>query len=158
MDGKKVSQKLIAELFDWAKEIMNVNKIYPYVSFVFKKDVVISRGYNCERETFDLTNQDQVSAIRQAQGSLDVGDLSGYSLLSFFEPTILAFDIALWSGISDFHWCINSSSYPASYNPIKYSVREYFKRNPNKITIEPGINEKEALKLVRVAEKNKYLC
>ncbi len=151
-----MEDKIIYQLFDYAKETMQVHKTYPYVSFVLKNGIVISRGYNREVETFDLTNQDQVVSIREAQKALDTGDLCGYSLFSFFEPTILAFDVALWAGITDFHWCINASSYPASYNPLKYRVSDFLKNNPGKITIEAGIQEEDALKVVAIAEKNKY--
>lgn len=156
MDGKRIQDYLVDELFAYAKEIMTTHKIFPYVSFIVKEGIIIARGYNRERETYDLTNQDQVVSIRSAQKALDTGNMKGYSLLSFFEPTILAFDVALWSGISDFHWCINSKSFPESYNPINYDVIDYAKNNPGKITIEPGINEQVALDIVKLAVKNNY--
>lgn len=157
MDGNKVkSNHIFDDLFSYAQEIMTSKQIYPYVSFIVKDSVVISRGRNKEQETFDLTNQDQVVSIREAQKTLDSGNLEGYSLYSFFEPTILGFDVALWSGVKDFHWCINSSSYPFSYNPMKYSVVDYEKDHPGIITIEAGVREKEALELVKLAEQNGY--
>ncbi|KKP85754.1 MAG: CMP/dCMP deaminase zinc-binding (Modular protein) [Candidatus Roizmanbacteria bacterium GW2011_GWA2_35_8] len=153
MDGNHKQDKLLDELFIYAKEIMIEHKIFPYVSFIAKNAVIIARGYNRERETYDLTNQDQVVSIRAAQKTLDTGSLKGYSLFWFFEPTILAFDVALWSGITDFHWCINSKSFLASYNPINYDVKDYVKAHPGKIIIKPGIREKEALELVKLAKK-----
>lgn len=156
MDGNYIQDILTDELFNYAKEIMESRKVFPYVSFILKKDIIIARGYNRERETFDLTNQDQVVSIRAAQRALDTGSLKGYSLFSFFEPTILAFDVALWSGITDFHYCIISKSFPASYNPIKYCIADYAKAHPDKITIEQGIREKEALELVEIAKQKKY--
>lgn len=152
MDGNKI---IIDELFDFAKEIMNKKTLYPYVSFIVKDGVIISRGYNRERETKDVTRQDQVDSIRNAQEALDTGDLSGYSLFSFFEPTILGFDVALWSGIKDFHWCINSTSLPNHYNKLSYNPMVYAKKHKD-ITIENGIREKEALKFVEIAIKNRY--
>lgn len=157
MVGKRIQDYLIDELFAYAKEIITTHKIFPYVSFIVKEGIIIARGYNRERETYDLTNQDQVVSIRSAQKALDTGDLKGYSLFSFFEPTILAFDVALWSGISDFHWCINSKSFPESYNLINYSVIDYAKNNPDKITIESGINERAGLNLIKIAIKNNCL-
>jgi tRNA(Arg) A34 adenosine deaminase TadA len=157
MDGNKVSQNIIDVLFDWARQTMEERKSYPYVSFVVKDNIIVSKGINRERETYDLTNQDQVVSVREAQNSLDTGNLKGYSLVSLFEPTLLAFDVALWAGITDFHWCINASSSPVSYNPMSYSIKVYKNHNPDKITIESGIREKEALGLLKIAEKNKYL-
>lgn len=157
MAGEQTKNTLLDELFKYAKEIMKAHQIFPYVSFIVKENVVIARGYNRERETFNLANQDQVVSIREAQKALDTGDLSGYSLYSFFEPTILGFDVALWSGITDFHWCINAKSYPSSYNPINYTIADYAKSHPGKIAIEPGIREKEALQLVKIAESKNYL-
>ncbi|HLE48837.1 MAG TPA: hypothetical protein VI819_02280 [Patescibacteria group bacterium] len=151
------NKTIFDKLFEYAEEIMDNFKIYPYVSFIVKDNVIISRGYNRERETFDLTNQDQVVSIREAQRALDTGNLKGYSLYSFFEPTILGFDIALWSGISDFHWCINAKSYPLSYNPLNYTIKDYLKAHPNEITIEPGIREQKALQLTKKAEQGKYM-
>jgi tRNA(Arg) A34 adenosine deaminase TadA len=156
MDGKYSRNTLIDELFAYAREIMETHKIFPYVSFIVKNGVIIARGYNRELETYDLTNQDQVVSIRAAQEVLDTGSLKGYSLYSIFEPTILGFDVALWSGITDFHWCINATSFPASYNPINYHIVDYKKRHPDQITIEPGIREKGALKLVEIAKRKKY--
>jgi len=156
MDGKNIQNSILDELFSYAKEIMNAHKMFPYVSFIVKKNVVIARGYNCERETFDLTNQDQVVSIRAAQKALDTGDLKGYSLLSFFEPTILAFDVSLWSGITDFHWCISSKSYQEIYKTVNYSVVDFAKANPDKITIKQGLKEKEALALVDIAKKKGF--
>lgn len=150
------NKKIIDELFLFAKENSESRKVYPYVSFIVKDGNIISKGSNQEAETFDLTNQDQVVSIRAAQRSLDTGSLSGYSLYSFFEPTMLAFDVALWSGIRDFHWCINSVSYPSSYNPMNYHITDYLKDHPGKITIEQGIRESEALNIVKEAEKNGY--
>ena len=156
MGGNKIKEDLINELFSYAREIMHARHIFPYVSFTVKDYVVVARGYNRERETFDLTNQDQVVSIRAAQKALDTGDLSGYSLYSFFEPTISGFDVALWSGITDFHWCINAHSYLPSYNAIKYCIADYAKNHPTKITIDPGMRELEALDIVKISEKNEY--
>jgi tRNA(Arg) A34 adenosine deaminase TadA len=156
MAGKQTGEDLISELFLFAKEIMDLKQIYPYVSFIVKDQVIISRGYNRERETYDLTNQDQVVSIRQAQKALDTGKLNGYSLYSFFEPTMLGFDVALWSGIRDFHWCVNAKSYPASYNPLHYYIEDYKKAHPHEITLKTGIREQQALKIVRLAEAKHY--
>lgn len=157
MAGKKNKNYILDELFSFAKEMMEEKQIYPYVSFIVKNDVIVSRGYNRERETWDLSNQDQVVSIREAQKALDTGDLKGYSLYSFYEPTLLGFDVALWSGITDFHWCINSTSAPESYNKILYRPVDYQKNNPGKITIEGGIREKEAFVLADIAKKKGYL-
>ena len=154
MDGD--NKKIIDELFLFAKENMDSRKVYPYVSFIVKEGNIISKGSNQEAETFDLTNQDEVVSIRAAQRSLDTGSLAGYSLYSFFEPTMLAFDVALWSGVTDFHWCINSTSYPSSYNQMNYHVADYAKDHPGKITIQSGIQETEALQLVKEAEEKGY--
>lgn len=157
MAGKDKNKYVWDEIFSYAKEVMHKRRIYPYVSFIVKEGVIISRGYNRERETWDLTNQDQVVSIREAQKALDTDNLKGYSLFSFYEPTLLGFDVSLWSGISDFHWCINSTSAKESYNKISYRPTDYQKNNPGKITIQDGVREKEALALVAVAKKKGYL-
>jgi tRNA(Arg) A34 adenosine deaminase TadA len=156
MAGKDKNYNIWDELFSYAKEVMEEKQIYPYVSFIVKKGVIISRGYNQERETWNLSNQDQVVSIREAQKVLDTDNLKGYSLFSFYEPTLLGFDAALWSGITDFHWCINSTSAKESYNKISYRPTDYQKNNPGKITIEAGIREKEALALSATAKKKRY--
>ncbi|OGK23139.1 hypothetical protein A3A46_01220 [Candidatus Roizmanbacteria bacterium RIFCSPLOWO2_01_FULL_37_13] len=154
MDGNQ--NKVIDELFNFGTEIMNKYKIYPYTDFVVRDSVIVSRGYNYERESGDISMQSAVTAIRWAQESLEVGDLTGYTLYSLFEPTILGFDVALWSGIRNFVWCLNSSSLPKHYNKLKYTPLDYLKNHPGKITIKNGIREKEVLELVKIAKKNKY--
>lgn len=156
MAGKKCSKLIISELFDFAQDVMKTYRIYPYVSFIVKDEVIVARGYNMERETRDVTMQCSIVAIRQAQEALDTGDLSGYSLYSFFEPTILGFDVALWAGIRDFIWCINSASLPKHYNKIRYTPLNYMKYHPGEITILNELKEKEALKLVSMAKTKKY--
>lgn len=152
MDGK---EELINELFTFAQEIMDTKGIYPYVSFLVKDGVVVSRGYNMERESRDVTLQGDVVAIRNAQEALETGDLSDYTLYSFFEPTILGFDVALWSGIKNFVWCINSTSLPQFYNKLHYTPLDYVQNHPGEIKIEHGILEKEALQLVGKAKEAK---
>lgn len=155
MDGNKLNS-LLDDLFTFAKETMQTKQIYPYVSFVVKNGIIVSRGFNDERETRDITNQGDVVAIRNAQQSLDTSSLSGYTLVSFFEPTILGFDVALWAGISDFIWCINSSSLPKQYNKLKYTPLDYAKHHPGKLTIQHGLREKEAMKLTKIAKEKKF--
>lgn len=152
----KITDKILDELFRLAKEIMDDDKIYPYVDMVVKNDEIISWGKNIERDTRDVTDQSAVVAIRKAQRALDIGDLSGYTLVSLFEPTILGFDVALWSGIKRFVWCINSSSLPNHYNKLKYNPFVYAKNHPGKIEIISRIREKDALELVKIAKAKKY--
>ncbi len=155
MDGNRL-EEILNELFEFAKETMDKHGIYPYVSFVVKDGVIVSKGLNIERELKDVTLQGDVVAIRNAQKAMETGDLSGYVLISFFEPTILGFDVALWSGIKDFVWCINSSSLPNHYNKIKYTPVDYQKNHPEEISIKNGLREKEALMLVKEAKDKKY--
>lgn len=154
MDGEKLN-KIVNELFDFGKEIMNKYKIYPYVSFVVKNGVIVAKGYNQSREKRDVSLQGDVVAIRNAQEALDTGDLKGYTLISLFEPTILGFDVALWAGITDFVWCINSSSLPNHYNKLKYTPLDYAQKH-SEITIKKGLKEKEALSLVKQAKAEQY--
>ena len=154
MDGNNLDI-LLDKLFGYANEIMAMKGIYPYVSFVTKNGIIISRGYNQERENRDITSQDSVVAIRNAQTALETGNLAGYILISMFEPTILGFDVALWSGIKDFVWCINSSSLPNHYNKLKYTPLDYAKHHPGELTISNGLREAEALKLMHYAKSNK---
>lgn len=154
MDGDP--QKILDELFSFTRKIMDDYKIYPYADFVVKNGVIISRGYNYEREEGDITMQSAVVAIRRAQEALETGDLSGHILYGIFEPTILGFDVALWSGIKSFVWCINSSSLPNHYNKMKYTPLDYAKNHPGEASIINGLREKEALKLVSLAKTRKY--
>ena len=149
-------QKILNELFDFARFVMDSYEIYPYADFVVKNGVIVSRGYNYEREEGDITMQSAVVAIRWAQEALETGDLSGYTLYGLFEPTILGFDVALWSGIRNFVWCINSSSLPNQYNKMKYTPFDYARNHPGEISITSGLREKGALKLVSLAKKRKY--
>ncbi|MCR4329837.1 MAG: hypothetical protein NUV65_04820 [Candidatus Roizmanbacteria bacterium] len=154
MAGKKIDP-IITELITFGSRVMSEQGIYPYVSFIVKRDVIVARGYNMERESKDVSQQGDVVAIRNAQNALETGDLSGYCLYSLFEPTILGFDVALWSGVRDFVWCINSSSLPKLYNKLKYSPLHYANRHPKEITIQNGIQEKEALQLVKKAKEDR---
>src|SRR3989338_1861416 len=147
MDGNQ--NKVIDELFNFGTEIMNKYKIYPYTDFVVRDSVIVSRGYNYERESGDISMQSAVTAIRWAQESLEVGDLTGYTLYSLFEPTILGFDVALWSGIRDFVWCINSTSLPKHYNKLKYTPLDYAQKHPGEIAIKHGLREPAGLDLVK---------
>ena len=151
----KISEALLDELFVLAKEVMQKHQIYPYVAMVVKNGEVISRGDNTERETRDVTNHGDVTTIRRAQLALDTGDLSGYTLLSLFEPTILGFDVALWAGITSFAWCINSESLPKHYHKMRYNPLVYAENNHGKIEIDNGMREKAGLALVKIAKEKK---
>jgi tRNA(Arg) A34 adenosine deaminase TadA len=135
---------LVDKLIEYARNHLNL----PYISFVVKSNVIVSIGYNQTYEKLDETLHGDVVAIRKAQASLETGDLSGYSLYSLFEPTILSFDVALWAGIRDFVWCINSSTVPNHYNNPKYSPLVYAGDHPGEITIRNGIRESEVLEIV----------
>lgn len=150
-----ISNQLLDELFKLARETMVNEKIYPYVAMVIKDGQVISRGHNTERETRDVTNQGDVVAIRRAEAGLDTGNLTGYTLLGLFEPTILGFDVALWAGIKSFAWCINSSSLPQHYHKLNYNPLIYAKNHPGEIEIVNGLREKEGLELVKLAKQQK---
>jgi tRNA(Arg) A34 adenosine deaminase TadA len=147
---------VLDELLRFAKQIMLEKQMYPYVALVVKNGVIISRGYNFERESKDLSMFSGVTAIRWAQDALDTGDLTGYSLYSLFQPTHLDFDVALWSGIRNFIWCIESKSLPKHFSDITYTPYDYLKDNPGQITIEGGIREEEAIALVREADEKNY--
>lgn len=148
--------KIIDEVFTLGKEVMKQYGTYPYVDLVIKDGVIVSWGRNTERETRDVTNQSAVVAIRKAQEALDAGDLSGHALVGLFEPTMLGFDVALWSGIRSFVWCINSLSLPRHFNKMNYSPLIYAKNHPGKIEIVNGLREKEGLDLVKIAKEKKY--
>ncbi len=152
---------IIKELLDFGKKTMESYKIYPYVEFIAKNNVIVSRGFNLatsttEKYNGDITLQGDVVAIRQAQEALGVGDLSKYSLYSLFQPTILGFDVALWAGIKRFVWCINASSLPNHYNKMHYSPYDYLNNHPGEIFITGGVEEKSALQLVNTAKQNHY--
>lgn len=154
MAGNK--DKIIDELFRYANSVISRHHIYPYVDLIVKDNVIISRGYNQERETQDITRQSQVVAVREAQDALETGNLSGYTLHSFFEPTILSFDVALWAGIRDFIWCVNKASVPSEYNQLNYGPLDYQEKYPHKIRVTSGVREKEALELVKLAQSKNY--
>ena len=153
MDGNTLQARL-DELFAYADETMKTKQMFPYVSFLLKNGTVIARGSNEERETADVTRQDKIVTIRNAQQALGVSDLSGYTLLSIFEPTIMEFDVALWAGITDFMWCIDSRSLPKHYNNLKYTPLDYAYSHPKKIHITHNLRESEAMKLIEFAESN----
>ena len=135
-------EQIMRQLISYAHEKMTKNNAYPFAAFVVKNGVIVSWGRNTERETRDVTNQSAVVAIRKAQEALDTGDLSGYTLVGLFEPTMLGFDVALWSGIRDFVWCINSSSLPNHYNKMNYNPLIYAQNHPGEIKIINGLREK----------------
>lgn len=148
------------ELFDYAKEIMQKHRIFPYVAMVTKEGKVIAKGHNMATKaellySGDITQQGDVMAVRNAQAILKSGNLENNTLISFMEPTILGFDVALWSGIKDFIWFINKSSAPEHYTDINYSPLEYSKKHSD-ITIKAGIFEDEALELINLARKKRY--
>lgn len=151
----KISDLLLDELFALARETMEKLRMYPYVALVTKDGQVISRGHNNERETRDVTNHGDVVAIRRAEAGLDTGNLTGYTLLSLFEPTILGFDVALWAGIKSFAWCINSSSLPEHYHKLNYDPLVYAANHPGEIEIIHGMREKDGLALVKLAKRQK---
>lgn len=158
MDGKH--KKIIDELFIYAKETMDKLHIFPYVSFIVKNEQIIAKGYNMATVSKlpyagDITRQGDVMAVRNAQDKLKTSDLSGYTLISFMEPTILGFDIALWAGINSFIWLINKDSAPSHYTNISYSPLNYAEKHSD-IIIKHGVREEEALKLLRYAEDNNF--
>lgn len=148
--------KIIQELLEFAETTMHERQMIPYVDFVVKDGVIIAKGFNYNRESKDISMFSSVYTIRLAQQALDTGDLSGYSLYSIFEPTIIAFDIALWAGIKDFTWCLNVADVPQHYFTTDYSPRIFAANNPDKITIQEGLAKDEALKLVKLAESKNY--
>lgn len=147
----KVSDELITGLLTYARRVGEETG-KPYVSFIVKDNVIIASGKNERQITRDATNFDQVVAIRKAQEALDTNDLSGHTLVSLFEPPLMSFDIALWSGIRDFVWCINANTVmhdPQFYNSVGYTPTKYAEFNPEGITIQAGVREEEALALAR---------
>jgi len=159
MDGNE--EMILDELFSFARTIMDEYGIYPYVSFLVKDGTIVVRGFNeakLHKNLYggDITLMSDVVTVRKAERSLDTNDLSDYILYSFFEPTILGFDVAMWARIRHFVWCVDSSSFPRHYNKIKYTPLDYLKNHPGKITIKHGIRQQEGLDLAKLAKQNKY--
>lgn len=147
MDGN------VKELFQFCEYAVKTTG-WPYVSFILQNDVIISRDMNLTRQKLDPSLQCSVSAVRSAQISLETNDLSSYTLLSMFEPTILSFDVALWAGIKKLRWCINASSAPEHYHNMSYRPKTYLEHHPGKISIQSGLYEKEALDLIHRLRKD----
>ncbi len=149
MDGKL--DKIIDELFEYAEYAVEVSG-WPYASFIIKNGVIVARDFNLFPINKDPSAECSISAIRSLQNSLETNDLSDYTLLSLFEPTILSLDIALWAKINKFIWCINATSRPNHYFTTKYTPTVYASKNKG-IEIQAGIREKEALILIEKLEK-----
>ena len=154
MDGSHSAQ-IVDQLFGYATYVVETEKRIPYVSIVAKGDVVIAKGLNMAYDTYDITSFGDVVAIRSAQEALETGNLEGYSLYSFFEPVLMGFDIALWSGIKHFVWCINSKSYRDKYNKMSYTPLVYAESHPE-VEVAAGIRDTEALKIADLAIRNNY--
>ena len=156
MVGEIDKNKIVRDMLDYAKEIMQSQKMYPWISMVVKNDVIISRGYNTIRETKDPTMFSGVTAVRWAQASLDPGNLEGCSLYGIFQPTLLDFDIALFAGIRDFVWCISQADAPEHYTNVEYTPLDYLKLHPGEIKIDLGRYKNEALELLHEAKLKHY--
>lgn len=122
----------------------------PYASLLVDKStgIVIAKGYNNSTASFDPSEQGDVYTIRQAQRSLETSDLSHTYLFSFFEPTVLCFDIAMFAHITSFAWCISLNDAPEHYFITEYSLRHYDHDHPGKIGIVPDYARQEALALL----------
>lgn len=126
------------ELFDYAHEVIRKHNTFPYVSFLLKNHVVVPRGFNQTHQKLDESLHCDVVAIRNAQQAMETGDLSGYTLFSLFEPTILSFDLAMFTGIRHFIWHVDKEDLPESYSVIPYGPHDYARLKPNEINIEYG--------------------
>ena len=144
------------ELLTFAELSMRTYRVYPYAAFVIHDNIVIAKGRNEEQETRDITRQSEVVAIRNAQNVVKAGSLSGYTILSLMEPTILSFDVALWAGIRDFAWCVDSTYFSEHYTSMSYSPLQYAKQHPTEISITRGLYSSEAVSLIEEAMKSHY--
>ena len=156
----KSNEEIIDELFVYAENVMEKYKIFPYVAFVVKDIEIIARGHNMATTdkllyAGDITQQGDVMAVRNAQKILTSGNLNGYTLVSFMEPTILGFDVALWAGITNFVWCVNKLQIPEHYTDISYRPTDYAKKHME-IKIIDGIESEKALELVKHSEQLHY--
>lgn len=135
------------DLFALAK-VAAEKSAMPYASLLIdtRTGVLLAKDYNRSRITFDPTDQCSISAIRKLQSALETNDLPHVGIFSFFEPTIMSFDIALFAKIKNFAWCINARSATAHYSMLDYTAEDYAKNNPGELNIISSFKQKDALK------------
>lgn len=139
--------KFTDELFALAKTATKESEM-PYASLLIDvcTGVVLAKDFNRSRITFDPTDQCSISAIRKLQSALEVNGLPHVGLFSFFEPTIMSFDIALFAKIKNFAWCIDAKSATSHYSMLDYTSLDYAKNNPGELNIVSSFKQNDALK------------
>ncbi len=153
MDGSH--EEIVRELISFGRKIATDMKMFPYVSFLVKDGVIVARGNN-ENLDGDISLQDMVVTIRRAQDAIESGDLTGYVMYSFFEPTLTGFDVALWAGVKDFVWAVPSTLYPQLYSRIKYRPSDYAKAHPDTIRLVEGVLQNEAVAFLDEIKEKGY--
>jgi len=148
MDSSQL-EKLKPQLFALVRTSIKTTRM-PYATLLVDKrtGVVIARSYNDSVASYDPSDQTDVVAIRKAKEALEAKDLADMYLFSFFEPTVLSFDIAMFAKITSFAWCISATDAPEHYLITDYSVRVYDRDHPGKIQIMADYAKQEALGLL----------
>jgi tRNA(Arg) A34 adenosine deaminase TadA len=143
-------ERLKPELFALTRQAVKANGM-PYASLLVDRatGTVIAKDYNTTFETFDPSNQCTVASLRKAQQALETADLSHTYIFSFFEPTLLIFDIALFAKITHFAWCIDAAKAPGHYVITEYTVENYASDHPNELQLAPGFAQAEANALLQ---------
>lgn len=141
--------KLKDELFDLTRLAIERTGM-PYASMLIDRatGIVITKDYNNSVETYDPSDQGSVAGIRRAQAALETSDLSHTYVFSFFEPTVLSFDIAMFAKITNFAWCINATDAPNHYIIKDYSLVDCARQHPDAVHIVPGYARTEAIQLL----------
>ena len=143
------------QLFDLTRKAIQETGM-PYASMLVDKTtgVVISKDFNRSVETWDPSEQGSVAGIRQAQAALETSDLSHVYIFSFFEPTVLSFDIAMFAKITSFAWCINAADALQHYIIKEYSLKDCAAQHPDIVHIHPGYAREEAIQLLNSSTLN----
>lgn len=158
--GSMTQDEIMQQIIEFGYEKMKDKNAYPFVAFIVKDGVIISRGYNSKVNLYgDKTTHGEMEAMTKANKALMKKDLvilgKGYQLYSSCEPCLACFDSALWANIDTFVFSVDHHDFPDYFHDHPYNIEDYERDNPGEIVVKRGILRDEGIKLFQEA-KQKY--
>ena len=147
------------QLIQYAHEKMDKNGAYPFCSFVVRKGVIVSRGYNSRINLYgEKTTHGEMNAFSKACRSMRIVNLNfskEYELYLTCEPCLACFDTALWHRIGKIVFSVDHHDFPEYFNDHPYTIEDFEKENPGFISISRHVLHEDGKKLFADA-KQKY--
>jgi tRNA(Arg) A34 adenosine deaminase TadA len=153
----QIKEKIMHSLIQFAHDKMFNHNAYPFCAFIVKDNEIIGKGFNSKVNDYgDKTMHGEMEAMKDACIKLSNGIyLEDCSLYTTCEPCLACFDACLWSKIKTFVCSVDHSDFPDYFHDHDYTIDDYLKSNPGKITYETHVLHNEGISLFKEA-KQKY--